>query len=84
MRRQQEMEDTLGIGSFLMQPIQRLPKYQLLLHQLTKELEKEVAVVEGTQEKLEICVRAEKEVQRLLDRVNSSMIINDIDDCIEV
>lgn len=77
------MDDSLGIGSFLMQPIQRLPKYQLLLHQLIKELGKEVTAV-GVEEKLRVCVRAEKEVQRLLDRVNSSMIINDIDDCIEV
>lgn len=78
------MEDSLGIGSFLMQPIQRLPKYQLLLHQLIKDLGKEATVVEGVKEKLKVCQRAEKEIQRLLDRVNNSMVINDIDDCIEV
>lgn len=78
------MEDTLGIGSFLMQPIQRLPKYQLLLQQLIKELQKEVTVVEGVNNKIEVSMKAKKEVQCLIDRVNSSMYINDIDDCIEV
>lgn len=36
--RQNEMADKLGVNSFLMEPIQRLPKYRLLIDQLAKVL----------------------------------------------
>lgn len=77
------MHDKLGINSFLVQPIQRLPKYQLLLHQLIKELGKTLDE-DGVKDKIAACCRAEKHIQRLLDRVNDSMSINDIEDCVEV
>lgn len=32
------MADKLGVNSFLMEPIQRLPKYRLLIDQLAKVL----------------------------------------------
>lgn len=81
--RQNEMHDKLGINSFLVQPIQRLPKYQLLLHQLIKELGKQLDE-DGVKDTIAACCRAEKHIQRLLDRVNNSMSINDIEDCVEV
>lgn len=37
-RRQGEVNDPLGLKHFLIQPIQRLPKYQLLLYQLIQHL----------------------------------------------
>lgn len=77
------MEDKLGINSFLVQPIQRLPKYQLLLSQLIKEFGKQLNE-DGVKLIIAACCRAEKHIQRLLDRVNNSMSINDIIDCYEV
>lgn len=81
--RQNEMDDRLGINSFLVQPIQRLPKYRLLLSELIKEFGKQLHE-NGVKIIIAACCRAEKHIQRLLDRVNSSMSINEIVDCNEV
>lgn len=80
--RQNIVGDRLG-GSFLVQPIQRLPRYQLLLRELIKELGKSLEVV-GVKESIASCCRAEKHLQRLLDQVNGSMSIIDIVDNAEV
>lgn len=80
---QNEIGDKLGINSFLVQPIQRLPKYKILLGQLISELGKRLED-DGVKEKIAACCLAEKRVQRLLDTVNGSMNINDIVDCYEV
>lgn len=80
---QNEIGDKLGINSFLVQPIQRLPKYKILLGQLISELGKRLED-DGVKEKIAACCLAEKRVQRLLDTVNGSMNINDIVECYEV
>lgn len=82
-QRQLEYGDRLGLNSFLLQPIQRLPRYQLLLRELIRELAKRLDVT-GVKEQIASCCRAEKHLQRLLDQVNSSMTINDIVDNSEV
>lgn len=40
--RQNEIKDKLGLNSFLLTPVQRLPKYGLLLGQLIKEFTKQL------------------------------------------
>lgn len=80
---QSEIGDKLGVNSFLVQPIQRLPKYKLLLSQLISELGKRLEE-DGVKEKIAACCLAEKRVQRLLDTVNGSMNLNDIVECNDV
>lgn len=78
---QNECGDRLGINSFLLQPIQRLPRYQLLLNEIIKDLSKDI---ENTKQAIAAFCVAEKSLQRLLDTVNSSMSITDIKNCTEV
>lgn len=70
-----ECGDRLGINSFLMLPIQHLPRYGILLAEMTKELLKSIDVMKN--EVAAFCV-AEKNVQRMLTIVNESMSISDI------
>jgi hypothetical protein len=78
---QNSVGDRLGINSFLLQPIQRLPRYQMLLNEIIKDLSKDL---ENTKQAIAACCVAEKNIQRLLDTVNESMSINDIRNCYEV
>lgn len=80
---QNKVDDKLGVNSFLVQPIQRLPKYKLLLMQLITELAKTLEE-EGIKVQIAACCTAEKTLQRLLDTVNESMNINDILECNDV
>lgn len=80
---QNKIGDKLGVNSFLVQPIQRLPKYKLLLGQLISELGKRLEG-DGVKQQIAACCLAEKRLQRLLDTVNGSMNINDIVDCYDV
>lgn len=80
-RRAAEVDDPLGIeAAFLLQPIQRLPRYRLLLYQLIQQLGVRLSNDEhgNIKAKIAACCRAEKHIQRLLDRMNDSMIISDI------
>lgn len=79
---QNDCGDRLGINSFLLQPIQRLPRYQMLLNEIIKDLSKDLE--NTTKQAIAACCKAEKNVQRLLDLVNESMSINDIRNCYEV
>lgn len=76
------------MNSFLVQPIQRLPKYKLLLGQLFLELKRIFVSVSSHDDRIKneiaACCLAEKQLQRLLDTVNGSMNINDIVDFTEV
>lgn len=60
--------DRLGISSFLIQPIQRLPRYQLIFCELIKELVSD----DVTENKVAIsrCCRAEKGLEKLLTIVD--------------
>lgn len=82
---QNECGDRLGINSFLLQPIQRLPRYQLLINEIIKDLSKELEKnLENTKQVIAACCVAEKNMQRLIIQVNESMSINDIRNCYEV
>ena len=72
----------LGIESFLIQPVQRLPRYQLILCAMIKELSKDLTNTDKTS--LAACCIAEKNVQRLLTRCNEGMMIHDIVETHEV
>lgn len=82
-QRQNTIDDKLGLNSFLVQPIQRLPKYKLLLTQMISELGKNLEE-DGVKLQVATCCKAEKRLQKLLDTVNESMNINDIVECNEV
>lgn len=63
----QLQNDRLGIGSFLILPIQRLPRYQLLLAEIIKNLMKDL---DNQKAAIAACCIAEKHIQRLLNTVN--------------
>ncbi|CRK96804.1 CLUMA_CG009904, isoform A [Clunio marinus] len=70
-------DDFLGIHSFVIQPIQKLPRYKMFLDEIIKELmRQEMTAI--NKEILAICCVAEKNVQRLLVRLNEALSINDI------
>lgn len=61
-------KDNLGIQSFLSQPIQRLPRYQLLLAELITDLMQDL---DNNKEAITGCCLAEKELQKLLKVVDT-------------
>lgn len=68
-------DDLLGIHSFLIQPIQKLPRYKMFFDEMIKELSRDLPF---NKEALAACCVAEKNVQRLLTRLNEALSINDI------
>lgn len=64
----QIQKDRLGIRSFLLEPIQRLPRYQMLLAEMSKDLMQDL---DENKDTIAACCRAEKKVQKLLDTVNT-------------
>uniref|UniRef100_A0A6E8W5B9 DH domain-containing protein n=1 Tax=Anopheles coluzzii TaxID=1518534 RepID=A0A6E8W5B9_ANOCL len=85
-RRQQEVDDKLGLNSFLLQPIQRLPRYKLLLAEINKEILKQLedTLLESVKDEIGILCKAEKRLERFIDIVNEAMSINDIQECYEI
>uniref|UniRef100_A0A182MPF9 DH domain-containing protein n=1 Tax=Anopheles culicifacies TaxID=139723 RepID=A0A182MPF9_9DIPT len=83
--RQQEVDDKLGLNSFLLQPIQRLPRYKLLLAEINKEILKQMedTLLESVKDEIGILCKAEKRLERFIDIVNEAMSINDIQECYE-
>lgn len=63
----QIQEDRLGVRSFLLQPVQRLPRYELLLGEILKSLMKNL---DENKEAVKACCIAEKTIKRLLNEVN--------------
>ncbi|XP_030387272.1 rhoGEF domain-containing protein gxcJ [Scaptodrosophila lebanonensis] len=76
-----ECDDKLGINSFLVQPIQRMARYPLLLTQFINTFFKNRDIV--MKPLLESCCRLEKRFRTLLTTTNESETINDIVDCNE-
>jgi hypothetical protein len=66
----------LGIESFLIQPVQRLPRIQMILCAMIKELGKNISSFRKAE--IATCCIAEKNMQRLLNRCNEAMEIHDI------
>uniref|UniRef100_A0A8D8KAC2 Pleckstrin homology domain-containing family G member 4B n=2 Tax=Culex pipiens TaxID=7175 RepID=A0A8D8KAC2_CULPI len=84
--RQHAVEDKLGLNSFLLQPIQRLPRYKLLLAEINKEVLKLIAdsLLDSVKDEIGILCKAEKRLERFIDVVNEAMSINDIQECYEL
>lgn len=84
--RQNEVGDKLGLNSFLLQPIQRLPRYKLLLAEINKEVLKLIAdcMLTSVKDEIGVLCKAEKRLERFIDVVNEAMSINDIKECYEV
>ncbi|KAH8252592.1 hypothetical protein KR032_000719 [Drosophila birchii] len=76
-----ERDDKLGINSFLVQPIQRMARYPLLLTQFINTFFKNRDIV--MKPLIESCCRLEKRLRSLLTTTNESENINDIVDCHE-
>jgi RhoGEF domain len=68
-------DDLLGVYSFIIQPIQKLPRYKMFFDEMIKELTKDVIT---NKEAVAACCVAEKNVQRLLARLNEALTLNDI------
>uniref|UniRef100_A0A4Y0BWD5 DH domain-containing protein n=1 Tax=Anopheles funestus TaxID=62324 RepID=A0A4Y0BWD5_ANOFN len=77
---QQLHGDKLGVKSLILQPIQRLPRYQLLLTNLFKQLVKKPGAISRNTQLHKVCV-AEKRLQTLIGIMNESVTINDILQC---
>ncbi|EAT47363.1 AAEL001509-PA [Aedes aegypti] len=83
--RQHQVGDKLGLNSFLLQPIQRLPRYKLLLAEINKEALKLIAdaLMDTVKDEIGVLCKAEKRLERFIDIVNEAMSINDICECYE-
>uniref|UniRef100_A0A8W7Q1A6 DH domain-containing protein n=1 Tax=Anopheles coluzzii TaxID=1518534 RepID=A0A8W7Q1A6_ANOCL len=77
---QQQHGDKLGVKSLILQPIQRLPRYQLLLTSLFKQLVKKPGAISRNTQLHKVCV-AEKRLQTLIGIMNESVTVNDILQC---
>lgn len=80
-RIQRASHDRLGVMSFIIQPIQKIPRYPLLFEEMIKELAKDMHTNKKTLANL--CV-AKKNVERFLTRLNQALTINDIIETHEV
>lgn len=63
----QIQKDRLGIGSFLLSPVQMLPRYQLMIAELLKNLMKDL---DKHKVAVAACCIAEKAIQKMLNDVN--------------
>lgn len=80
VRRQEEVEDTLGVFSFLMQPIQRLPKYRLLLDEIIKEIMKSDFNMSNEMKlAMAACCIAQKSLNKVIEAANGAISLADID-----
>ncbi|XP_059607858.1 uncharacterized protein LOC132255736 isoform X2 [Phlebotomus argentipes] len=76
--------DRLGILSLLLQPIQRIPRYKLLLENVLDELGKQIEASSEVKSQLAATSRAWKAVEKLAACVNASVNVNDIVECYEI
>ncbi|XP_058986433.1 triple functional domain protein [Musca domestica] len=72
---QAKCEDNLGINSFLLQPIQRVPRYSLMLKEFIKKLFDKYPM----KPLIDSCCRLDRRLQILLNAINKSEVINDVD-----
>jgi hypothetical protein len=74
-RAQRLCNDPLGVLSFIVQPIQKLTRYPLILEEIIKDLSREMYENKSTLASL--CI-AKKKLERYLVRMNQSSKLNDI------
>jgi RhoGEF domain len=74
---QTRCNDKLGISSFLLQPVQRLPRYQLLLAEVIKEVSKQRTKLDVKPFMQTVCV-AEETIKSFVGFSDESLSINEI------
>ncbi|KFB44054.1 hypothetical protein ZHAS_00011922 [Anopheles sinensis] len=78
---QHDLNDRLGLNSLLLQPIQRLPRYKLLLNEMVKDLLKEADGKRTLNRRTALLCKVDKRLSNLIDRVNQAINIRDIRQC---
>ncbi|XP_055621760.1 uncharacterized protein LOC129765449 isoform X2 [Toxorhynchites rutilus septentrionalis] len=74
--------DKLGVKSFFLQPIQRLPRYKLILDSIAKSLLSDNQPDDhDIQTKLQLVCRAGDAMQNFINTMNECMAVNDIAEC---
>ncbi|XP_055532639.1 uncharacterized protein LOC129722860 isoform X2 [Wyeomyia smithii] len=74
--------DRLGVKSFILQPIQRLPRYKMLLASIAKSLRAvEPSMAEDTASPYQLVCKAESLMEQFINTMNESMQVNDIVEC---
>lgn len=74
--------DKLGVKSFFLQPIQRLPRYKLILDNIAKSLHSHNSWDDqDVQTKLQIVNRAGEAMQNFINTMDECMAVNDIVEC---
>lgn len=71
-------KDYLGINSFIILPVQKLPRYKLFLDAIIAEISKSPYAAIVDKDALAACREAEQHVSKLLLRLNEALLINDI------
>lgn len=74
---QSEFDDQLGIISFLLQPTQRLPRYSLMFHEITKTLFK-IGKSDDCKKLLGLCTLMDRRIRQFIDIVDRSNSVNDV------
>lgn len=71
--------DRLGVATFLIRPIQRLPKYVLIFGAIYDEIQKRCSFGEQDREYIRSVCLAEKNIQSVIDTANDALILSEID-----
>uniref|UniRef100_A0A182MG06 DH domain-containing protein n=1 Tax=Anopheles culicifacies TaxID=139723 RepID=A0A182MG06_9DIPT len=78
---QHDLNDKLGLNSLLLQPIQRLPRYKLLLNEMVKDLLKDGDGHRTMSRRTALLCKVDKRLSILIDRVNQAINVHDIRQC---
>ncbi|XP_058065478.1 uncharacterized protein LOC131215114 [Anopheles bellator] len=78
---QQDLNDHLGLNSLLLQPIQRLPRYKLLLNEMVKDQLKEKDSKRTMNRRTALLCKVDKRIGNFIDRVNQAINLRDIRQC---
>lgn len=76
-QREIHLGDKLGVSSLMLKPIQWLPRYQLLLKQMSNALNKITKKSIDARRQIAACSEALVYLDRMLNKVNSSLSLND-------
>lgn len=71
--------DRLGVSTFLIHPIQRLPKYVLILSKMHEEITKCNNFGEHDKEVIRSCNLAAKDIQSVIDTANDALVLSEAD-----
>ncbi|XP_050081151.1 uncharacterized protein LOC126568679 [Anopheles maculipalpis] len=78
---QHDLGDKLGLNSLLLHPIQRLPRYKLLLNEMVKDLLRSGDGKRTMSRRTALLCKVDKRLSILIDRVNQAINVHDIRQC---